>query len=211
MNTMTLKNYGLFTSISVAGAGITFSLFLFMAYLVKSDQIAPPIELPPIPVEIAQTPKESKANEIKRALPTPPPLPELTSLETEAIETASVGGGIGYDMPTVVNKTAGPDISYNNAINDGDARPVVQVNPDYPLQALRDGIEGWVKLSFNISEIGTVEDVRIIDAQPKRIFDKSARKALRKWKYQPKTENGKKIKQLGLSVQLDFSIDGKRK
>jgi len=58
------------------------------------------------------------------------------------------------------------------------------------------------------NEIGGVEDVKVIEAQPKRIFDKEARRALRKWKYKPKVVDGKAMKQPGLTVQLDFKMDG---
>jgi protein TonB len=64
-----------------------------------------------------------------------------------------------------------------------------------------------VKLSFTINEIGGVEDVSVIEAQPKRIFDKEAKRALRKWKYKPKVVDGKPVKQPGLTVQLDFKMN----
>ena len=90
---------------------------------------------------------------------------------------------------------------------DGDATPIVRIEPKYPVQAARDGKEGWVKLSFTINEVGGVEDIEVMDAEPKRIFDREARRALDKWKYKPKIEDGKPIKQFGLIVQLDFKLD----
>ena len=85
--------------------------------------------------------------------------------------------------------------------------PIVRIEPKSPAQAARDGKEGWVKLSFTINEVGGVEDVDVIDADPKRVFDREAKRALRKWKYKPKVEDGKPMKQPGMKVQLDFKLD----
>jgi protein TonB len=52
-----------------------------------------------------------------------------------------------------------------------------------------------------------VIDVDVIDADPKRIFDREAKRALRKWKYRPKIIDGKPQKQVGLQVQLDFKLN----
>ena len=90
---------------------------------------------------------------------------------------------------------------------DGEATPIVRIEPRYPIQAARDGKEGWVKLSFTINEVGGVEDVEVIEAQPKRIFDREAKRALRKWKYKPKIVEGKPVKQFSMKVQLDFKLE----
>jgi protein TonB len=48
------------------------------------------------------------------------------------------------------------------------------------------GQEGWVLLEFDITEVGTVDNVKVIESEPRRVFDSSARRALLKWKYKPK-------------------------
>ena len=88
----------------------------------------------------------------------------------------------------------------------GEATPLVRITPKYPIAAARDGKEGWVQIGFTISEIGTVISPYIINSEPKRIFDKEALRALRKWKYKPKMVEGKAIAQTGQSIQLDFKM-----
>jgi protein TonB len=50
----------------------------------------------------------------------------------------------------------------------------------------------------------------VIDSEPRRVFDREARKALSKWRYNPKVVDGKAMKQIGLTVQLDFNLDNGR-
>lgn len=61
------------------------------------------------------------------------------------------------------------------------------------------------KVGFNFHSQSM--NVEVIDADPKRIFDREAKRALSKWKYRPKIIDGKPQKQVGLQVQLDFKIN----
>lgn len=77
--------------------------------------------------------------------------------------------------------------------------PVMRVEPIYPEQAVAENLNGSVVLQFDVSAAGKVEHVIVISAQPKKIFDKSAKIALRQWQYQSSSHGLKN--QL---VQLDF-------
>jgi protein TonB len=193
------------------GAGVTFVLFSFMAFLVSSGDRNKEEQLENIIVEVNTTPPKSSA-ETRRRVPPPPPPPPKSPPKPQAPEPEANNNtsGISFNMPGVQLSGANAGISAPGAGfgRDGDATPVVRIEPKYPMQAARDGKEGWVKLSFTINEIGGVEDVEVIEAQPKRVFDKEAKRALRKWKYRPKVVDGKAMRQAGLSVQLDFKMDG---
>jgi protein TonB len=83
----------------------------------------------------------------------------------------------------------------------------VRINPKYPTTAARDGIEGWVQLSFNISPTGEVIDAVVLNAEPKRIFNREALRAIKRWKYRPKVIEGVAQLQTDQTVQLDFKLD----
>jgi len=193
------------------GAAVTFALFSFMAFLVSSGDRNKEEALDNIIVEVNTTPPKSSAEQ-RRRVPPPPPPPPKTPPKPQAPEPEmnNDSGGLTFNMPGVQLSGANAGISAPGAGfgRDGDATPIVRIEPKYPIQAARDGKEGWVKLSFSINEIGGVEDVTVIEAQPKRVFDKEARRALRKWKYRPKVVDGKALRQTGLTVQLDFKMDG---
>jgi periplasmic protein TonB len=193
------------------GALVTFALFSFMAFLISGGDRSKDEQQENIIVEVNTTPPKSSA-ETRRRVPPPPPPPPKTPPKPQAPEPEvnNNNGGITFNMPGLQLSGANAGISAPGAGfgRDGEATPIVRIEPKYPIQAARDGKEGWVKLSFTINEIGGVEDVKVIEAQPKRIFDKEAKRALRKWKYKPKVVDGKPQKQFGLAVQLDFKMDG---
>ncbi|PCI63576.1 MAG: energy transducer TonB [Gammaproteobacteria bacterium] len=192
------------------GAAVTFALFFFMAFLVSNSDRSKEDQQENIIVEVNTTPPKSSA-ETRHRVPPPPPPPPKTPPKPQAPEpeASNDSGGISFNLPSVQIGGASSGISAPGSGfgRDGEATPIVRIEPKYPIQASRDGKEGYVTLSFSINEIGGVEDVKVIEAQPKRVFDKEAKRALRKWKYKPKVVDGKAQKQLGLQVRLDFTMD----
>ncbi|MEZ9547650.1 energy transducer TonB, partial [Vibrio crassostreae] len=61
-------------------------------------------------------------------------------------------------------------------------------------------------MSFTIDETGRPMDIQVTDANPRRMFEREAMRALKKWKYQPKVVDGKAIAQVGQTVKLEFKL-----
>jgi protein TonB len=193
------------------GAVVTFGLFAFMAFLVSSGDRNKEEQLENIIVEVNTTPPKSAAQQRQRVPPPPPPPPKAPpKQQAPEPEASNDTGGLKFNLPGVQMAGASSGLSAPGAGlgRDGDATPIVRIEPKYPIQAARDGKEGYVILSFTINEAGGVEDVKVVEAQPKRVFDKEAKRALRKWKYKPKVVDGKAQRRPGLSVQLDFTMGG---
>ncbi|KAF7770185.1 energy transducer TonB [Pseudoalteromonas citrea] len=194
----------------IAGGAVTFGLFFFMSYLISGGADRSNEQKEQIVVEILTNPPESEVQERKRVPPPPPPPPKQPPKpQPPQPENANpAAGAIGFNMPSInLGGTAGGLSGPGAFGRDGDATPIVRIEPKYPTQAARDGKEGWVQLSFTINELGGVDDVKVIAAEPKRIFNREAVRALRKWKYRPKIVDGKPQKQPGLTVQLDFKLN----
>jgi TonB family protein len=64
---------------------------------------------------------------------------------------------------------------------------------DYPLEALRANIEGWVDLSYVVTAEGRVTNVKVLDSKPKRVFDTAATRAISRMRYTPMAQGGKSI------------------
>jgi len=208
MHTLEVPNNPVFIKTSTAvigGAAMTFAAFAFMQYLISGEQRAPVKPGDDIIVEIFQAPEDSKLRHIQKIQP-PPPMPKVPQkappLDTSADPVLAIS-----DFTPVTIDDFGGDI--NNTINrpTGDATPIVRINPKYPTTAARDGIEGWVQLSFSISPTGEVIDPVVINAEPKRTFDREAIRAIKRWKYRPKVIEGVAQLQTGQTVQLDFKLD----
>jgi protein TonB len=195
----------------IVGAVITFILYVLMAFLVDTDDAFSSTKRESIVIEINSTPPESKAQTRTRVPPPPPPPPPEPPKQQIVTETNSDDSSvIGFNAPTVDlggAASAGLGDPSSALMRDGDATPIVRIEPKYPVQAARDGINGWVQLRFSIMEDGSVDEVEVINAEPKRVFDREAIRALKRWKYSPKIENGKALKQTGQKVQLDFNLD----
>jgi TonB family protein len=78
------------------------------------------------------------------------------------------------------------------------------VNPVYPESARKRGIEGWVELAFTVQPNGSVDEVEVRNASPADIFDESAVRAIRQWRFEPVVRNGEKVPQRAL-VRLRFA------
>ena len=155
-------------------------------------------------VEIFQAPEDSKVRHIQKIQP-PPPMPKVPPKAPPLDSSPDPVLAINDFTPVTIDDFGG-DI--NNTINrpTGDATPIVRINPKYPTTAARDGIEGWVQLSFSISPTGEVIDPVVINAEPKRTFDREAIRAIKRWKYRPKVIEGVAQLQTGQTVQLDFKL-----
>lgn len=60
-----------------------------------------------------------------------------------------------------------------------------RVNPKYPRRAKIRKQAGFVNLAFEIGKNGLVSNVKILKSKPTGVFERSATKAIKKWKFKP--------------------------
>jgi len=87
--------------------------------------------------------------------------------------------------------------------------PLVDIPPEYPRRAQAAGIEGQVTLQFTVNADGRVENIRILSAEPPGVFDRAARRAVSRWRFAPRRENGVAVSR-EVSKTMNFRLEGRR-
>lgn len=188
------------------GLGFTGGVFWLLWYFVNQ-----PIEIlgmkEAVRIEFTRLRQDTEAQstrEEKRERQKPPETPDLPQITTGSSNAPS--DTVTMLTPTVDTRGAMQQMTIS-AGSDRDVIPLVRINPDYPARALSRGIEGWVKVQFTITPSGTVADAVVLDSDPKGIFDDAALKAISRWKYNPKVENGVAVERRGIQVVLRFDLE----
>lgn len=151
------------------------------------------------------TPTETKRQE-KAVREHPPVVPTVPQL---SIASGSVQNNVQMLNPNIDTRGAMSGVKLSVAGSDRDVIPLVRINPDYPQRALNRGIEGWVVVQFTITAAGTVKDPKVIDADPKGYFEDAAVKAVSRWRYNPKVEEGVAVERVGVQTLIRFQLSKK--
>lgn len=191
------------------GVAITFGLFVLMAFLVKSEMEPPPKEELHV-IEFVQIQADDEIKTRSRVVPKPPPPPKNPPPPRERrvvkpqkpVETASLSLS-----RLEVDVTAGTYMGQvGDGMGDGDAIPLVVIEPQYPRKAAMNGTEGWVRFEFTVAVDGSPKNITLIGSKPKRVFDRAAKKAIRKWKFKPRVIDGKAVEQPNMRYTMEFKL-----
>lgn len=192
----------------VVGSGVTFGVFWVMQGLISSggsvmnEQSTERLEsfVMQKPDDDVQT-KERKPQKPPVA-PKEPPKPEMPKPQVAKASTDGFDVG-GFDISADLNVDAG----LSGGGGDGEYLPIVKVAPNYPRRAAQRGIEGYVVVEFTVNALGAVVNPVVIEAAPPNIFDREALAAVKKFKYKPKTVNGKGVEVPGVRNIIRFELE----
>ncbi|MCQ4242417.1 MAG: energy transducer TonB [Pseudomonadales bacterium 32-61-5] len=139
-------------------------------------------------------------------------LPSIdTGLSIAAAPSPSLAGltaGAAPPAAAAPPASAGPAASQPGG-PEHEVMPLNDVRPEYPYRARQQGIEGHIKLAFTINPAGRVENIRVLEASPRNIFDREARRAAARWRFAPRTENGVAVSREAVKT-LHFRLQGER-
>jgi protein TonB len=166
-------------------------------------------------IDFVRLRRDSQVESMERRKPPPPPPKPPPPPSKMRVETATVqgGAGSGFAMPNV-NLTAnvsgggflGQMGSAGSAMFDGDIIPLQRIPPQYPRDAARNGITGWVQLEVLVNPDGSVRSARVLEAKPKGLFEAAAVQAVLRWKFKPKVVNGQPVEQKG-AQRIEFNLN----
>jgi protein TonB len=151
-----------FSGILALGALAKFGIFVGMHSLIAQDFEKVGAPLPLIIVnaimdELTETPIMKRVVE---------PLPEIVTPP----QSRNLGPKINNEDPSfgvdiIAPPQIGTELSQPSFNIDQQPRAMVRVNPTYPNKAARDGIQGFVTLSFSVNARGEVEHVQVVKGQ----------------------------------------------
>lgn len=81
--------------------------------------------------------------------------------------------------------------------------------PRYPSRALSRDIEGWVAIEFRVNAKGEPFNIQVASAEPEGMFEKSAMRAVKKWRFTPALNetSGLPVESAPISTKLQFKLD----
>jgi TonB family protein len=126
-----------------------------------------------------------------------PPAPEQASAPTQVAEVAPAEASTPAPAApaTTSPASAAGFIPGEGVVAEGRLKALRRVPAEYPAQALERLISGWVELEFTIAKDGSVKDVEITAAEPRRVFDSASVAALRRYRYAPVLKDGQPVEQ----------------
>ena len=197
----------LLIGVPIAGA-ITFMLFQLMITLIFTDEVT--LEEPgeELRISISEEVEDVEVRQRDVTLddvqqvdpPPPPPQIERQAAEQPNEDMSTVGGELPeFESPQM----SGDNVNFD--VSDRDAQPMVRIPPQYPPRAAERGTEGQCTVTFDVTPDGTPTNIRA--TQCDSMFERATIRAVERWRYEPKVQDGNAVWRRGVVTQLDYRLD----
>lgn len=155
-------------------------------------------KIPPINMDIPTkiTVRQEEPPERPTVVELPPEVNIITPVEVNIEHGVSGMARVIADKPTITG-VAGT----------GQMIPFIKVPPQYPQAALSKGVEGYVDVMFDVTELGTTDNIRIIAYEPSSVFNRSVIKAIKNWKFKPNVADGVPVRTPDVRDRVRFNLE----
>lgn len=207
---------------------VALALFLLMQWLIRPPQ-GPDDARRVLPeVEIVQPTPEQEQQDLASpdSAPPPPPAappslarPDLPAMQVPALSAAPLdvgpvtlpaqlsSGGLKLGSSGAFGGFAGRGGGGAGAGTVGTGKgfkgkpliPLSTARPQMPDWACKQGIKGWVEVVFTVMPNGRVRDVKLVDADPRGVFEAAAIESISNWIY----ESSKTAREVKQRVPMD--------
>jgi len=89
---------------------------------------------------------------------------------------------------------------------DRELDPLYKITPTYPMTAQRRGQSGYIVAEFTVDAFGQVKDIKTLEGENVKAFEKEAHKALSKFRYAPSVIDGQRVKTEGVLHKITFEM-----
>ena len=186
-------------------------VFALMSWMIKAPTTQGAREDSVAMVDFIRSLRDSETQNKERNLKEPPkpktpPTPSAPKVQSPTLSAINVDmPQLDIDLSSAKGAGIGAMLS-GYGVGDNDVIPLVDVPPRYPAQAQSRGIEGWVTVQIKITKEGTVDDVQVVDANPKGVFEREAIRAAWRMKFKAKLVNGKPVEQSATKT-YEFTLE----
>lgn len=184
--------------------GLLLTASLFTLLWVFTDKTFDVIETQQVRIEFSRIERDVPPETRRREKPAREDIEE--PIEVPPIDGP---GNTRVELPQVVRDT--PQIALDRSIavagSDREAAPLFRVNPTYPPRAAMNGIEGWVRVQYDIAASGAVTNVVAVESEPGTVFDQAAIDAVARWRYNPSVVEGRAVERIGMQTLLRFTLE----
>ena len=185
-----------------AGMFATLCLLYVMYSLVHRDYpMAEPKPVPVIPQVIMEEVPEIEVRETTLPIKPleqvePPMIKNVTPVDVDMVPGIQINERIVPVVPAIEGLFGG-----------GQMVPFIKIAPQYPSSAAAKGVEGYVDIMFDVTALGTTDNIRIIAYVPSTVFNKSVIKAVKGWKYKPNVVEGVPVKTWDVRDRVRFAME----
>lgn len=195
-------------------AAFTLSLFWVMQQMISgpSNELNPANAYAQIDFIRLQQDSRTELKDRRRSEPPKPQQPQMPQQSVSqnanidapkldvSIPNIAMDMGIGVAQHSMLG-----DAVVGMGFGDTDVIPLVRVSAQYPQRAIRQKIEGVVTARLFINPEGTVDNVEIVQAEPRGVFEREAMRALYRYKFKPKMEGGHAVAQIAIQT-IEFKL-----
>ena len=125
-------------------------------------------------------------------------------------------GGIEMNIPEFAaagsmegdSKELLEDIAEDTVMSEGtvDSKPRVthRANIEYPSDAVKEGVQGYVVVHLLVAKDGSVQLAKVLEAKPQGVFEKSVLNGIRDWRFTPARYKGEAV-QVWVKQKISFN------
>ena len=186
---------------------VTFSLQMVMVSLIqfadrRLDESTtvklPEIAMPEVEIK---TQRQLEKPEKPQLDDTPPPdVPEQAFDNIDGNAQIGALGGVDQ-LVAKLDLSMGAGLS----ASDGEYLPIVKVAPQYPLRALKRGLEGDVVLEYTVTKQGSVRNPKVLQSTDS-VFNQAAIDSALRYKYKPRVINGEAQEVPAVRTRIKFRM-----